>query len=114
MLFYQLPARYAFHYEVSNPTDGDMKSHSETRDGDDVTGEYSVLQPDGCIRHVRYRAGKAGFFPEVRYEGNCDPRFYTAPKAGPENIGFATNEVSIFGTTFRGRQLALIIFFNLV
>jgi len=44
-----------------------------------VTGEYSVLQPDGCVRNVKYTAGPRGFFPEVTYVGNCDPKSYIAP-----------------------------------
>ena len=44
-----------------------------------MTGEYSVLQPDGCVRRVRYTAGPKGFFPEVTYEGPCDPKNYLAP-----------------------------------
>ena len=46
-----------------------------------VTGEYSVLQPDGCVRNVKYTAGPRGFFPEVTYVGNCDPKSYIAPVA---------------------------------
>ena len=46
-----------------------------------VTGEYNVLQPDGCVRNVKYTAGPRGFFPVVTYVGNCDQKSYMAPAA---------------------------------
>lgn len=45
-----------------------MQSHQESRDGDAVTGQYSVMEPDGSIRVVKYTADdKNGFQVNVEY-----------------------------------------------
>lgn len=36
-----------FGYDVHDPNTGDVKSHSEKRDGHTVHGSYTVLDPDG-------------------------------------------------------------------
>lgn len=35
---------------------GDSKSQWESRDGDVVKGQYSLVEPDGSIRTVHYTA----------------------------------------------------------
>ncbi|XP_061728737.1 cuticle protein 21-like [Cydia pomonella] len=50
------PAKYEYAYSVEDPHTGDHKSQHETRDGDVVKGEYTLLQPDGSIRKVTYTA----------------------------------------------------------
>lgn len=35
---------------------GDVKSQHETRDGDVVKGQYSLVEPDGSVRVVDYHA----------------------------------------------------------
>lgn len=44
---YDQPAQYEFGYDVHDPHTGDIKSHSEKRDGHTVQGRYEVLDPDG-------------------------------------------------------------------
>lgn len=44
---------------------GDIKSQHETRDGDVVKGQYSVVEPDGSIRTVEYTADKHSGFNAV-------------------------------------------------
>ncbi|ODN01965.1 Pupal cuticle protein Edg-84A [Orchesella cincta] len=46
--------KYSFSYAVKNDEFKDVKSHSESRDGNMVAGEYSMLEPDGYTRVVRY------------------------------------------------------------
>nr|CAH7728766.1 unnamed protein product [Callosobruchus chinensis] len=59
--YYDYP-RYRFGYGVRDPKTGDYKSHHESRDGDVVKGFYTVLDPDGVLRIVRYTADdKHGF-----------------------------------------------------
>lgn len=41
---------------MEDPHTGDHKSQHESRDGDVVKGEYSLLQPDGTFRKVSYTA----------------------------------------------------------
>ncbi|XP_077283784.1 uncharacterized protein LOC143909597 [Arctopsyche grandis] len=62
--------RYEYKYSVSDDKTEDQKSHWETRDGDKVEGEYSLVQPDGSTRTVRYSAdGHNGFKAEVQTTG---------------------------------------------
>ena len=53
-MFVQHKGSYAFSYTVNSPSNGDIKSQSETRVDNSVTGEYNFLQPDGKPR-VTYR-----------------------------------------------------------
>ena len=51
---YDANPQYTYGYSVQDLTTGDQKSHSETRNGDVVTGEYSLVEPDGALRTVKY------------------------------------------------------------
>ncbi|XP_028169675.1 cuticle protein 8-like [Ostrinia furnacalis] len=53
--YYSHP-KYHYSYSVEDPHTGDHKSQHESRDGDVVKGEYSLLQPDGSFRKVEYSA----------------------------------------------------------
>ncbi|KAJ2953924.1 hypothetical protein O0L34_g1560 [Tuta absoluta] len=67
---------YSFSYGVSDPHTGDVKSQHETRHGDHVVGQYSLLDSDGTKRTVDYAAGPhSGFNAVVRK----DPAFVHAP-----------------------------------
>ncbi|XP_026739718.1 cuticle protein 19-like [Trichoplusia ni] len=64
--------KYEFSYQVKDPHTHDIKSQHETRDGHLVHGEYSLHQPDGRIRTVKYHADhKTGFNADVHYEGHA-------------------------------------------
>ncbi|XP_017477231.1 PREDICTED: endochitinase A [Rhagoletis zephyria] len=59
-------ARYAFEYGVNDPYTGDIKHQKEERDGDVVKGEYSLVEPDGNVRTVKYYADwETGFHAQV-------------------------------------------------
>ena len=61
--------RYSYNYAVNDPSTGDSKSQSETRDGDVVTGQYSLVEADGTRRVVDYTADDVnGFNAQVRKE----------------------------------------------
>ncbi|CAK1553786.1 unnamed protein product [Leptosia nina] len=47
---------YLFAYSVVDSKTGDNKQHQESRDGDVVRGEYSLLESDGTVRRVEYIA----------------------------------------------------------
>jgi hypothetical protein len=52
--------------EVNHPETGDIKMQKESRKGDDVTGSYSLVEPDGLNRRiVEYTASEAGGFNAV-------------------------------------------------
>jgi len=66
--------QYNFGYSVTDAVTGDSKNRQETRDGDHVTGSYSVADPDGRIRTVTYEAGPdIGFVAKVTYDGADGP-----------------------------------------
>ncbi|XP_059058092.1 larval/pupal rigid cuticle protein 66-like [Achroia grisella] len=57
----------SFSYGVSDPHTGDVKSQHETRVGDSVVGQYSLLDSDGTKRTVDYAAdAHSGFNAVVR------------------------------------------------
>ncbi|XP_014368496.2 larval/pupal rigid cuticle protein 66-like [Papilio machaon] len=56
----------SFSYGVADPYTGDFKSQIESRAGDNVQGQYSLLEPDGSRRTVDYAAGSEGFNAAVR------------------------------------------------
>ncbi|XP_053602889.2 cuticle protein 8-like [Plodia interpunctella] len=67
------PAHYEFSYSVEDPQTGDHKSQRESRDGDVVKGEYSLLQPDGSIRKVEYTADSQNGFNAVVHNSAPGP-----------------------------------------
>lgn len=65
---------YHFGYSVTDVKTGDSKTREESRDGDVVTGSYTVADPDGRIRRVTYTAdGVNGFNAVVTYDGEAGP-----------------------------------------
>ncbi|XP_044268765.1 uncharacterized protein LOC123013950 [Tribolium madens] len=62
---YHTPAHYQFKYGVEDPKTGDKKEQSEVREGDVVKGEYSLAEPDGTIRIVKYTADKHNGFNAI-------------------------------------------------
>uniref|UniRef100_A0A1A9WCY4 Cuticle protein 19 n=1 Tax=Glossina brevipalpis TaxID=37001 RepID=A0A1A9WCY4_9MUSC len=73
---YYAPPKYAFKYGVNDFHTGDVKSQHETREGDSVKGQYSLVEPDGSIRTVDYTADKHNGFNAVVHK--------TAPVHGHE------------------------------
>ncbi|XP_058454858.1 larval cuticle protein A2B-like [Malaya genurostris] len=63
------PAHYEFSYSVHDGHTGDIKSQHESRQGDVVHGQYSLLDSDGHHRIVDYQADDhTGFNAVVRRE----------------------------------------------
>ncbi|VEN46131.1 unnamed protein product [Callosobruchus maculatus] len=62
---YYAPPKYTFKYGVSDHHTGDIKSAHEERDGDVVKGQYSLVEPDGSIRTVKYTADKHSGFNAI-------------------------------------------------
>ncbi|PZC79456.1 hypothetical protein B5X24_HaOG216339 [Helicoverpa armigera] len=66
---------YAYSYGVEDPHTGNLQNHKEHRDGDVVQGEYSLVEPDGSIRLVRYTADpKNGFQATVHKKAGGQPQ----------------------------------------
>ena len=76
--------RYNYGYSVNDAVSGDSKQRQESRDGDVVTGSYTVADPDGRIRHVEYTADKNGFRATVTYDGEPGPA--AIPIAAPTPV----------------------------
>merc|ERR1712106_891092 len=67
-------AQYSFGYSITDSVTGDSKSRKESREGDVVSGSYSVADPDGRIRTVTYTADDVnGFQATVTYDGQEGP-----------------------------------------
>ncbi|XP_028144931.2 adult-specific cuticular protein ACP-20-like [Diabrotica virgifera virgifera] len=62
---YSAPAHYEFKYGVEDAHTGDKKQQSEVRVGDSVKGEYSLAEPDGTVRVVKYTADPHNGFNAV-------------------------------------------------
>ncbi|KAK4880709.1 hypothetical protein RN001_008855 [Aquatica leii] len=69
---YYAHPKYNFKYGVSDKHTHDHHSQHESRDGDQVHGEYSLHEADGTIRIVKYTADhKNGFNAEVIRKGHA-------------------------------------------
>ncbi|ETN66923.1 cuticular protein 83, RR-2 family [Anopheles darlingi] len=65
----EAPAEYQFSYSVHDEHTGDIKSQQEERHGDDVKGQYTLIDADGHRRIVDYTADEHnGFNAVVRRE----------------------------------------------
>lgn len=59
------PASYSFNYAVNDESTGDIKEHSEIREGYKVRGSYSLVDPDGYKRTVTYTADDVNGFNAI-------------------------------------------------
>lgn len=73
---------FKYKYRVEAPDTGDEKSHQESLKDGVLVGKYSVVQPDGTLRTVSYRADDtSGFRAKVQFqEGYADPRLQQRPR----------------------------------
>merc|ERR1711963_1349522 len=53
--------QYAYAYQVADDDQQTYIAHQEERDGVDVTGEYSYVDPSGNLVVVKYTAGVMGY-----------------------------------------------------
>lgn len=56
---------YSYAYDIQDVLTGDSKSQKESRQGDTVTGSYSLIEPDGTRRTVEYTADPHNGFNAV-------------------------------------------------
>lgn len=72
--------QYSYAYDVQDTLTGDAKSQHESRDGDVVSGSYSLIEADGTRRIVEYTADPVnGFNAVVRREPLVKPVIKVAP-----------------------------------
>jgi len=55
------PAKYSYEYKVANDDAQTYINQAESRDGMEVTGSYSFVDPTGSLVTVKYNAGPEGF-----------------------------------------------------
>ncbi|XP_013136031.1 PREDICTED: larval/pupal rigid cuticle protein 66-like isoform X2 [Papilio polytes] len=77
-----------FSYGVADPYTGDYKSQIESRAGDRVQGQYSLLEADGTRRTVDYAAGAEGFNANVRKDPALIPAAPLAYAASAYPYGY--------------------------
>ncbi|CAH2241481.1 cuticle protein 7-like [Pararge aegeria] len=71
---YKAKPDYHYAYGVQDPHSGNQQDHKESREGDVVRGEYSLVEPDGSIRLVQYTADdKNGFQATVHKKPGGKP-----------------------------------------
>lgn len=56
---------YNYAYRVADSRTGDTHSQQEARNGDTVVGHYSLQEPNGNVRTVKYIADNNGFQAQV-------------------------------------------------
>lgn len=92
-IHFQAPPKYSFKYGVNDFHTGDIKAQHESRDGDRVQGEYSLVEPDGSIRTVEYTADKhSGFNAVVRRTAPIEQHEHDHVPAVPEHSGLSGSE----------------------
>ena len=62
---------------MQDPHTGDAKSQWETRDGDVVSRQYSVVEKDGTVRVVEYTANDKNGFQAVVKKSSPGHQFKT-------------------------------------
>ena len=79
------PNDYKYSYNIEDPTTGDSKSQHEVRQGDVVTGAYTVLGPDGTKRTVEYTADAKHGFKAVLTEDPVSSPLVNQPPVPQQN-----------------------------
>lgn len=76
--------QYSFSYDIHDGLTGDAKSQHESRDGDVVKGQYSLIEADGTRRIVDYTADPVhGFNAVVTKEGQAHAQQHVVKVAQP-------------------------------
>merc|ERR1712200_388823 len=63
-------AEYNFNYKVRDDESGTFIFQEERRDGDDVVGQYSYVNPEGTLLTVNYQGGADGFRQNLEEQKN--------------------------------------------
>jgi hypothetical protein len=75
---YDAHPHYSYTYSVNDASTGDNKAQSETRDGDVVSGQYSLIEADGTRRVVDYTADPVNGFNAVVHKEAAVAKVCTA------------------------------------
>merc|ERR1739848_911925 len=91
---------YAYEFKVADDDELTYITHNEERDGDDVTGVYSYVDPTGALVTVNYQAGAMGYSQTLeKQDGAVDvsTRKVTTKKAVAKQTSAPTGAI---GATF--------------
>jgi hypothetical protein len=84
---------YAYEFKVADDDEQTYITHNEARDGDDVTGTYSYVDPTGALITVNYQAGAMGYTQTVdKQEGAVSIR----SKTGSSSVAATSAASSAF------------------
>ncbi|MCP3665012.1 MAG: chitin-binding domain-containing protein, partial [Gammaproteobacteria bacterium] len=90
---------YAYEFKVADDDEQTYITHNEARDGDDVTGTYSYVDPNGALITVNYQAGAMGYTQTLdKQEGAVSIRSKTGSSS---SVGATSATSSAFGSTNR-------------
>ncbi|XP_034934147.1 larval cuticle protein A3A-like [Chelonus insularis] len=78
--------QYSYAYDVHDSLTGDAKSQHETRNGDVVSGSYSLIEADGTRRVVEYTADPVNGFNAVVHREPAVVKAAVAPAVAPAVI----------------------------
>ncbi|XP_052738603.1 uncharacterized protein LOC112058172 [Bicyclus anynana] len=97
---YDAHPNYEFSYSVADGHTGDNKSQHESRDGDVVHGEYSLVEADGSVRRVEYSADAHSGFNAVVHR--------SAPSVHAAPVAHAPAHILAHHSSKRARSAALV------
>merc|ERR1719225_1139741 len=85
------PAAYQYSYKVSDEEAQTYLNKDETRDGDNVEGQYSYVDSTGALVTVTYTAGPEGYLEERNVQAGAVemrniPGAWTGPLAGVDDV----------------------------
>ncbi|CAO1421120.1 unnamed protein product, partial [Diamesa tonsa] len=88
--------QYQFSYDIHDGLTGDAKSQTESRNGDVVKGQYSLIEADGTRRIVDYTADDVnGFNAVVTKEGTPVLTKVATPLHTQNSAGYSAAQVNI-------------------
>jgi len=97
---------YAFEFKVADELEQTFISQSESRDGDDVVGTYSYVDPNGDLITVNYQAGLDGYTQTLdKQVGAVEIRSKPARVSGSTSSSSQSSRgssSSSFGSSSRG------------
>jgi len=89
-----VPASYAYEYKVANDAEQTYINHNEARDGDEVTGTYSYVDPTGALITVNYQAGAMGYTQTMERQDGAVTIRSKADTSSASSSGFNSNSAS--------------------
>ena len=92
---------YNFEYKVADEEEQTFISQSEKRDGDDVTGTYSYVDPTGSLITVNYQAGAMGFTQTIeKQEGAVQIRAHPSYNEAGTRVAIRTTSSSFNANSY--------------